>query len=338
MSKFNHAIQYIFFGNPTEVLNYTKGNIPIPKYNEVLVKIKARTINPSDLLSITGIGQYKEKIKLPAIPGFEGTGIVIAKGKEVVSPKEGQRIVCMKMRESWQDYLILPAEEALVIPDGIDDNYAAQLCINPLTAWLMIDEYKFNKSKIIIGNAANSTMGKLFAQFAPIFGYQFIGLVRKNIYKEPLLKLGASLVVNSEDKNCAEIISEFTQGKQPDIGVEAVGGKEGQILIHTLRRGSQLILYGSLSLSPFSSEIFRYMREQEIKISSFHLKDWIHSSKLSLNSRKEVFNKMLESMIANKISLPIEKEFKLSDFKQAILAAIQPRNGKIILASDNETF
>lgn len=158
MGKFNQAIKHSSFGKPLDVLFSTKAAIPVLKSDEIFVKIKARAINPSDLLSIGGVGPYRKKIELPATPGFEGVGIVIEKGKEVLSPKEGERVVCMKMRGSWQDYVVLPAGEALVISKEVADNYAAQLCINPLTAWLIINEYKFSKNDIIIGNAANSTM------------------------------------------------------------------------------------------------------------------------------------------------------------------------------------
>ncbi len=328
MNEFNQAIKHSIFGKPLDVLFSTKTTIPLLKSNEILVKIKARAINPSDLLSIEGIGPYR-KIELPSTPGFEGIGIVVKNGEEVSSPQEGERVVCMKMRGSWQEYVVLPAEEALVIPKKISDNDAAQLCINPLTAWLIINEYKFSKNDIIIGNAANSTMGKLFAQFAPIFGYTFIGMVRREIHIKPLLKLGASLVVSSENKNYSKLISDFTNGQHPNIGVEAVGGTEGEILIRTLRPGSQLILYGSLSLSPFSEKIFKYSYERKVKIGQFHLRNWIHSQPLAC--RKDVFAEMLTSLLKSKISLPVQEEFELPKYKEAITAVSQPRNGKIIL-------
>jgi NADPH:quinone reductase-like Zn-dependent oxidoreductase len=329
MNRFNHTIEHNMFGKPLDVLFSSNATIPPLKSNEILVKIKARTINPSDLLSIEGVGPYRKKIGLPSIPGFEGVGVVLEKGSEVLSLKEGERVVCMKMRGSWQDFVVLPAEEALVIPKKVTDNDAAQLCINPLTAWRIINEYKFGKNDIIIGNAANSTMGKLFAQFALIFGYTFIGIVRNEIYIKSLLKLGASLVVSSEDKNYLKLISNFTHGQKPNIGVEAVGGAGGEILIRTLKTESQLILYGSLSRSPFSDKIYKYMNEYKIKISQFHLRDWIHSQPLT--DRKEVFYDMLTSMLKNKISLPVQENFKLSQYKEAIAAVSQPRSGKIII-------
>ena len=259
----NIAIQHTIFGKPSEVLYLTKVDMPSIQSNEILIQLKARPINPSDLLSIQGVGPYQKSVKLPAIPGFEGVGTVVEKGKDVLSPKVGDRIVSMKMPGSWQEFVALPAEEALPVPERISDNYAAQLCINPLTAWLIINKYDFKKGDIVVGNAANSTMGKLFAQFSAVFGYTFIGIVRRETHIEPLLKLGAGLVVHSEDKDYTTKISNFTQGKKPNIGVEAIGGNEGEKLIRILAPGSQISPVWNIVFNSFFPSDFHVYKRTE---------------------------------------------------------------------------
>lgn len=332
IATLNKALTHATFGDPGKVLSLTEVGVSPIQPNEVRIQVKARSINPSDLLSIQGVGPYQSSIKLPAIPGFEGVGIVIEKGKDVLSLNIGDRIVSMKMRNSWQEYVVLPAEEALPVPEKISNNEAAQLCINPLTAWLIIQEYKLGKGDIVVGNAANSTMGRLFAQFSTIFGYTFIGIVRREMHMAPLLKLGAALVVNSEDEDCSAKILDYTKGNKPNIGLETIGGKEGEKLIQLLAPASKLIIYGALALSPFTPEMLTHIAKNT-KLSYFFLKDWIH--KQSLADRKKIFSNMLDAMIENKISLPVAQEFKLSDFKEALIATQQPRSGKVILTSDN---
>ncbi|SES44603.1 Alcohol dehydrogenase GroES-like domain-containing protein [Psychrobacillus sp. OK032] len=83
------CIKFYGFGSPKDVLKVEDKSIEPPKDNEVLVRMLARPINPSDLLPIRGA--YSHRISLPNIPGYEGVGIVEDVGSLVSSFLIGKR-------------------------------------------------------------------------------------------------------------------------------------------------------------------------------------------------------------------------------------------------------
>lgn len=68
------SIKYYEFGNPLEVLKFENKTIKPPQAQEIIVRMLARPINPSDLIPIWG--KYAHRISLPTIPGYEGVGII----------------------------------------------------------------------------------------------------------------------------------------------------------------------------------------------------------------------------------------------------------------------
>src|ERR1043165_9176619 len=85
------SVRFSRFGEPSEVLVVEDVPIPEPGPEEVLVRLRARPINPSDLLTIRGL--YGQKPKLPMTPGYEGMGIVERAGSEESGWTVGTRVI-----------------------------------------------------------------------------------------------------------------------------------------------------------------------------------------------------------------------------------------------------
>lgn len=176
------ALIYENFGEPSRVLRMQYVSPPPLKAGEVLVKMRQSSINPSDLIPIRGA--YKSRIKLPCVPGYEGFGYVVKHGQGVSYPPIGSRVLALRSEGTWQDYVATSAEDAIIVPDAINDDTAAQLYINPMTAWLMIKEkLKLKPGDTLAVNAAGSAFGNVIAKFSKIFGYNFIAIVRNEFYR-----------------------------------------------------------------------------------------------------------------------------------------------------------
>src|SRR5699024_12403449 len=104
----------------------------------MLVRMIARPVNPSDLIPIRGA--YAHRIALPHIPGYEGVGVVEKVGSAVSQSLVGQRGLPLRGEGTWQEYVQSPVKYAVPVPDSIDDFTAAQMYINPLTAWIICTE------------------------------------------------------------------------------------------------------------------------------------------------------------------------------------------------------
>ena len=166
-------IKFYEFGSPKDVLNVEYKSIKPPKKDEVLVRMLARPINPSDLIPIRGA--YSHRIILPTIPGYEGVGVVEDVGSLVSPNLIGKRVLPLRGEGTWQEFVRTKAEFAVPIPDSIDDFTAAQMYINPITAWVTCTEVlKLQPNDILLVNACGSAIGCIFAQLSKILGFKLI--------------------------------------------------------------------------------------------------------------------------------------------------------------------
>lgn len=157
-------IQFHKFGNPKDVLQVEYKNIEPLRDNEVLVRMLVRPINPSDLIPITGA--YAHRIPLPNIPGYEGVGIVEDVGAFVSRDLIGKRVLPLRGEGTWQEYVKTSADFVIPIPDTIDDFTAAQMYINPLTAWVTCTEtLNLKRNDVLLVNACGSAIGHLLRSY-----------------------------------------------------------------------------------------------------------------------------------------------------------------------------
>ncbi len=119
---------------------------PVPDSGEVLVKIQAAPINPSDIAFIRG--GYNIKKSLPAIPGFEGTGMIESVGSEVDEQLIGKRVSFFSQDDkggTCAEYAAVKLKDCLFVNKDLPLKQAACLFVNPLTAYAMFDHLVENQ-------------------------------------------------------------------------------------------------------------------------------------------------------------------------------------------------
>lgn len=104
---------------PVNVLKVVERSVAEPGVGEVTVRMIARSINRSDLLTISGA--YASRTTLPLIPGFEGVERVAAIGPGVTGMEIGRRVLPLRGQGTWQDFVIAPAEFCIAVPNALDD-------------------------------------------------------------------------------------------------------------------------------------------------------------------------------------------------------------------------
>jgi len=241
--------RYIYcdsFGNPNEVLKITETEIAPPEAGEVLVRMLARPINPSDLIPVRG--SYSHRIALPYIPGYEGVGVVEDVGANVGAELIGKRVLPLRGEGTWQDFVRAPAAFAVPVPESINNIQAAQLYINPVTAWVTLTEIlKLQPDSVLLVNACGSAIGHLYAQLARVLNLRLIAVVRNDKHTKKLLELGASEVVDTSRQSLFEMVMNKTNGKGADAAIDSLGGRSGSDLAGCLRNQGRLILNASFS-------------------------------------------------------------------------------------------
>lgn len=123
----------------------------------VQVRMLAATINPSDVVTVSGA--YASRTRFPLVPGFEGLGRVEAIGSGVSESLLGRRILPLGTAENWQQVKQLEAEWCVPVPDDIPTEVACFSYVNPLTALFMVDRYCSPTSRTVVVSAANSAIG-----------------------------------------------------------------------------------------------------------------------------------------------------------------------------------
>ncbi|WP_274366164.1 zinc-dependent alcohol dehydrogenase family protein [Paenibacillus thermotolerans] len=331
METTNNCITYYEFGAPQQVLRVESKKIASPGPGEVLVRMLARPINPSDLIPITGV--YSHRITLPAIPGYEGVGVVEAVGPSVSQNLIGNRVLPLRGEGTWQQYVKTSADLAVCIPDSVHDDIAAQLYINPLTAWLSCTEVlRLSPNDVLLVNACGSSIGRIFAQLSKIIGFRLIAVTRNNTHTKELLHLGASYVINTEEAQLHETVRELTNGMGANAAIDSVGGESGTDLAFCVRPGGTFLTIGLLSGT--SVHWADLTHKAKVNVKMFHLRHW--NQQVSIQAWKESFNRLISFIIDGRLRLMMPADqYNLIDVHEAIRAAQSPerKKGKILLTN-----
>ena len=324
------SVRFYEFGNPSDVLRVEEVPQPEPEANQVLVRLRARSINPSDLLTVRG--SYGALPKLPATPGLEGMGEVATVGDEVKHLRPGQRVIPLGAPGTWQEYILATSAQLIPVPDSVSDQTAAQFVVNPLTAWIMtVEELSLKSGEWLLQTAAGSTLGRVVLQIAALRGFRTINVVRRREQVEELKALGADEVICTDDEEIAERVKEIAGKVGVSKAIDAVGGQTGAAVMNALGRNGLMLVYGSLSMQPMAVDVGR-MIFTTATLRGFWLSEWLRSA--APERQQAVTAEMLRAMATNEIVPPVEAEYALADVLAAVKHAERPgRSGKVLLIS-----
>jgi len=179
------------------------GQVPLrkPERNQVLVKVKASPINPSDLGFIHGVYGTKRPTTFPVVPGLEGTGLVQELGPGVSNDLLGKNVSFFfdshnpKMHGCWCEYVPVNVKDLIVLKDGTDYKKSACALVNPYTALSFIRVAKEANSKVIIHTAAASAVGKMLVHLGKD-NIEILNIVRNKQEENILKEIKAKHILN----------------------------------------------------------------------------------------------------------------------------------------------
>src|ERR1700679_2751570 len=196
------AVQLIGYGDA--VTNLDLRDVPEPPSpgpGEVLVGVEYAPINFNDLMVPWGVFPWKPTP--PATIGNEGAGIVLALGQGVTSVAVGDRVVLPPLLDTLKTYqqrLIAPAAEVVVVPRDADPQQASMMAINPVTAELLLNEYVDLKAgDAVVFNSATSGLSQWLIALAKERDVRTIGLVRKATDVETVKQRGCDVVIVDDE-------------------------------------------------------------------------------------------------------------------------------------------
>ena len=228
-------------------------DVPAPKRGEILIKISAASLNYRDL-AVLG-GNYIAGLPLPLVPASDACGTVVALGDGVTQWKLGDRVTPV-YTQGWHDgkpspqqrfrqtlgaplagvlqqYIVVPADDAVAPPASLSDIEAATLPIAALTAWSALQEGAVKPGDTVLLQGTGGV--SLFAlQFAKAAGARVIITSSSDEKLERVKTLGADVTINySKHPDWENKVKEATGGRGVDIVVETGGSTLPQSLAAT---------------------------------------------------------------------------------------------------------
>jgi NADPH:quinone reductase-like Zn-dependent oxidoreductase len=250
---------------------------PVPQADEVLVRVEAAPINPSDLGLLLASadpataqvsGSRSEPIVTmkvePAVMrmmaarvgqslpvGNEGAGVVVAAGASDAAQTLLGKTVAAVGGAMYSQYRCLKAAQCLPLPPGTTAVEGASCFVNPLTALGMIETMRLEGHSALVHTAAASNLGQMLVKLCNKDGVDLVNVVRRPEQVELLRALGAKHVCDSSAASFMNDLTEALVTTSATIAFDAIGGgKQGsQILtameIAALRKGGAYSRYGS---------------------------------------------------------------------------------------------
>ncbi|HEV2966193.1 MAG TPA: 2-enoyl thioester reductase domain-containing protein [Chthoniobacterales bacterium] len=326
MNKTIKVVVYQRHGNPADVLEIKAEQWPKPAPDEAVVSMRAAPINPADINAIEG--KYPGRREIPAVPGFEGAGVVDEVGGSAKNIANGALVILPHHIGTWREAVAVKASELVAVPPEIEPVHAAMLKINPMTAWRLLHDYvDLARGDWLILNAANSAIGRAVIQIARELGFKTVNVVRRGELIDELRAEGGDVVLIDNEKLRDEVKA-ATSGAPIRLGLNSVGGDSALRLANCLAFGGTLVSFGAMSLQPLKIPtgllIFKDLRFRGIWINKWY-------DEATMAERMATFNPLFDMAKRGLLKTKVEKAYPLDDAKAAVAHAMHDkRSGKII--------
>jgi NADPH:quinone reductase-like Zn-dependent oxidoreductase len=304
------------FGKPG-VLQIIETEKPVPADNEVLIKVMAAGINPVDTKVRAGTSGMSKNLKLPAILGWDVSGIVEETGKNVNEFQPGNAVFgCIGfpgLGKAYAEYTI--ADPALLArkPNNISFEEAAAVPLAGLTAYQAINEQlKVAAGQKILIQAAAGGVGHLAVQFAKLNG-AFVSGTASEKNASFLKKIGVDQFIDYKNEKFEEVVHDL------DGVLDAMGGEVLHRSIGCVKRGGTVVcLPSSTKDDPKAIEL---ARQQGVEL----IWPMMHTS----TEQIRLISKLMEE---KKLKVSIDKIFTLDQISWAH-KAVETHNtkGKVVV-------
>lgn len=277
------AVQITAYDGKPESISVVEVPVPRPGPGEVLVKVFASPVNPSDLAFLQGLYGFKKP--LPAVPGFEGSGTVVEAGPGTLGRfLKGKRVACAAADAKvaggmWAEYIVTSAQLCIPLRKEVQLEQGAVMLVNPLTAWALMNEARRDRHKAVVQTAAAGALGRMIVRLGQRFSIPVINVVRRAEQVELLRSMGAEHVVNSSDAGFESSLRDLCPRLGATIGFDAVAGEMSAKVLRAQPHGARLLVYGGLSLAPCQADPGSLIFEGK-RLEGFWLSAWLRRRSL----------------------------------------------------------
>ncbi len=232
-------------------------DLPVPqlKAGQALVKLAASGVNFIDVYFRNGT---YEAPQFPFVLGQEGAGVVEAVGDSVTSVKPGDRVAFAGVSGSYAEFMTIPVERLVRVPDGITLRDAAALMLQGMTAHYLVNStLALGPEQVVLLQAGAGGVGLLLTQLAKAKGATVITTVSSAEKAELSKRAGADHVIDYTKDDFSKEARRLTGGAGVHVVYDSVGKTTWQKSLDTLRPRGYFVLFGASSgvVPPFDLQI-----------------------------------------------------------------------------------
>ncbi len=285
---------------------------PAPGAGEVLIEIKAASLNFPDILIVQN--KYQMKPALPFVPGSEYAGTVASLGIGVTHLKVGQSVACLSGTGGFGTHTIAPADRCMPLPPDFPFvDAAAFIMIYATSHHALIDRGQLKAAETVLVLGAAGGVGTAAIQIAKTIGAKVIAAASTDEKCAMCKLIGADETINYQTENLRERLKSLTNGNGPDVIYDPVGGDFAEPAFRSIAwRGRYLVVgfaSGPIPALPFNLAL--------LKGASIVGVFWGDYSRREAKSNAAMMAELAQWYAQGKIKPVIDATMPMSDLKAA---------------------
>jgi NADPH2:quinone reductase len=316
------AAVYYETGGP-EVFKYEEVPDPVCRSREIVIEVKAISIEGGDVLNRAGG-------PMPAVPhivGYDASGVIIQVGEKVTNRKVGQRVTTLSPFGSHAEKRAVNAVTSWLIPDKVSFEEAACVPVTFGTAHECLFEFgRLQSGETVLIQAGAGGVGLAAIQLAKQAGARVLATASSDERLERLKAYGLDEGINYVERDLVTEVRRLTGHQGADLVVDGVGGEVLQKSIDAVRHRGRVITFGQAGRN------FRRVDISGLSMGNKTLTGVFLGAEIATDRVQDIINQILEDIAAGKIKVPIDRKFPLSRAAEAH-AYIESRQavGRVVL-------
>jgi NADPH:quinone reductase-like Zn-dependent oxidoreductase len=307
--------------------------MPALAEGDVLIRVAAAPINPSDLLSLKGTYEVEKPEGTAA--GLEGSGVVLRGRGMIARFLRGRRVAFAAKAGSgsWAGHAVARANQCAPLEKSVSDEAGATLLTNPLTAYVMVRRAMEEGHAAFVNAAAAGALGRMISRYARDLRFPVIDVVRGAAQVERMVESGSTDVLDMTDEEFEEKLTKRCREKNATLALDPVSGKLTATLARAIAKGGVVRVYGSLSAEPseVAAETLLFDRKS---VEGFIMYEWLEQTELL---QQLLALRAVQKRLSTTFATEIVGRFPFADFGEALEKSQAAKGGKVLfLAGDSK--
>ncbi|HEX7293757.1 MAG TPA: zinc-binding dehydrogenase [Solirubrobacterales bacterium] len=309
------AIQIDEFGGP-EVMRYREIDDPVAGDGEVMVDVVRAGINFADTHATRN--DYLAEQSLPLIPGAEVSG----------RKPDGTRVAAILASGAYAERVVAPEAFLVPVPDGVDDDQAAGLLLQGLTAMALVRRCaRIEPGETLVVEAAAGGTGTLAVQLGKRAGAKVIGLASSEEKRALVERLGADATVDSRSEDLKEAILAANGGERVDAVLHMSGGDAFDAELSALAPLGRMVVFGIASREQREVSTARLLRGSKSVIGF-----WLVHLLMRRELAAPMIGELFAAVAAGELQVTVGEVYPLSEARRAHEDLVGRRtSGKLLL-------